>query len=57
MQVLEGSPWVMSRPVYVLASKQADREAGLTHTLRARVSRPEAENELSRVRRVLIAVF
>ncbi|EIE24301.1 hypothetical protein COCSUDRAFT_62803 [Coccomyxa subellipsoidea C-169] len=48
-EVLEGSPWVMSRPVYVLASKQADREAGLTHTLRARVSRPEAENELSRV--------
>ena len=33
----------------MLASKQADRAAGLTHTLRARVSRPDAEDELSRV--------
>lgn len=39
----------MSRPVYVLASKQADRNTGLTYTLRTRVSRPEAENELSKV--------
>ena len=49
MQILEGSPWLQSQPVYVLAVQQPDSEHGLTYTLRVRVSKPEAENELSRV--------
>ncbi|BDA45986.1 hypothetical protein COCOBI_08-0780 [Coccomyxa sp. Obi] len=48
-EVLEGSPWVMSRPVYVLASTQSDRNAGLTYTLRTRVTNLHAEDELSKV--------
>ena len=49
MQILEGSPWLQSQPVYVLAVQQPDSEHGLTYILRVRVSKPEAENELSRV--------
>ena len=49
LQVLEGSPWVQSRPLYVLATQQPGREAGMTYTLRTRVARPAAEDELSRV--------
>ena len=50
MQILEGSPWLQSRPVYVLATQQSDSAQGLTYTLRVRVSKPEAESEISRVR-------
>ena len=49
VQILEGSPWLQSQPVYVLAVQQPDSKHGLTYTLRVRVSKPEAENELSRV--------
>lgn len=48
-QVLEGSPWVAPRPLYVLATQQADREEGLTYTLRTRVDRQDMEDELTRV--------
>ncbi|CAK0750131.1 hypothetical protein CVIRNUC_001966 [Coccomyxa viridis] len=48
-EILEGSPWLQSQPIYVLAVQQPDSEHGLTYTLRVRVSKPEAENELSRV--------
>jgi hypothetical protein len=40
---------VQSRPVYVLATQQPGREAGLAFTLRTRVAQPQAEGELSRV--------
>ena len=48
--MLEGSPWVQSRPVYVMATQQPGREAGLAFTMRTRVAQPQAEGELSRVR-------
>ena len=49
LQILEGSPWLQSRPVFVLATQQRNSEQGLTYTLRVRVSKPEAESEISRV--------
>ncbi|CAL5227825.1 g10853 [Coccomyxa viridis] len=48
-EILEGSPWLQSRPVFVLATQQRDSDQGLTYTLRVRVSKPEAESEISRV--------
>ena len=52
MQILEGSPWLQSRPVFVLATQQRNSDQGLTYTLRVRVSKPEAESEISRVSRL-----
>lgn len=47
--MLDASPWVVPRPLYVLATQQAGREAGLTYTLRTRVGRPELEDELTQL--------
>ena len=48
-QVLDGSPWVQSKPVYVLAASTREAPDGMTFTLRTRVARPRLENELTRV--------
>ncbi len=37
------------RPLYVLATQQAGREAALTYTLRTRVARGDMEDELTKV--------
>ncbi len=50
LQILESSPWLQSRPLFVLATQQRHSDQGLTYTLRVRVSKPEAEDEISRVR-------
>jgi hypothetical protein len=46
-EILQGCPWPLPRPVYVLAARQADNEAGLTHTLRTRLPLSDVENELT----------
>ncbi len=48
-QVLDASPWVAPRPLFVLATQQPGRDAGLTYTLRTRVGRPDQEDELTSV--------
>lgn len=49
-EVLHGCPWVLPRPVYVLAAaRNRVADAGATYTLRTRVERKEAEGELTRV--------
>ncbi|KAK9817731.1 hypothetical protein WJX72_001359 [[Myrmecia] bisecta] len=48
-EILEGSPWVQSRPVFVLAVQQTGRDSSAAYTLRTRVSRPKAEDELTKV--------
>ena len=48
-QVLDGSPWVQSKPVYVLAASTREAPDGMTFTLRTRVARPRLENELTKV--------
>lgn len=50
-EVLHGCPWVLPRPVYVLATaRNRIADAAATYTLRTRVERKEAEGELTRVR-------
>jgi hypothetical protein len=48
-QILEGSPWVQSKPGYVLAYKQDGSEAGRTYTLRTRVTNRDVEDQISQV--------
>lgn len=48
-QIMHGCPWVAPKPLYVLAARQRASDAGMTYTLRTRISRKEAEDELSRV--------
>ena len=50
VQVLDGSPWVQSKPVYVLAASTREAPDGMTFTLRTRTARPRLESELSKVR-------
>jgi len=49
VQVLDGSPWVQSKPVYVLAASTREAPDGMTFTLRTRIARPRLESELSKV--------
>jgi hypothetical protein len=46
-EILQGCPWPVPRPVYVLAARQGDHEAGLTHTLRTRLPLSDVEDELT----------
>jgi hypothetical protein len=49
VQILEGSPWVQSKPGYVLAYQQDGSEAGRTYTLRTRVTNRDVEDQISQV--------
>lgn len=49
-QVLDGSPWVQSKAVYVLAASTREAPDGMTFTLRTRVARPRLESELTKAR-------
>jgi hypothetical protein len=46
-EILQGCPWPVPRPVYILAARRADDEAGLTHTLRTRLPLSDVENEIN----------
>lgn len=48
-KVLEHSPWLQTQPLFLLAVQQGDDSSPLTYTLRTRVQRRGAEDELSRV--------
>ncbi len=54
LQILEHSPWLQTRPLFLLALHQPDASSPLTYTLRTRVQRKGAEDELSKVR-ILVA--
>ena len=56
IQIHTGSPWVTSRPVYVLFQQQPNSDAPLTYSLRTKVSWSAAEDELSKVVYQLCAV-
>ena len=49
VQILEHSPWVQARTLFLLAVQQGDAGTPLTYTLRTRVHRKGAEDELSKV--------
>jgi hypothetical protein len=58
LQVLEGCPWLVPKPLFLLAAPQPAAAAasrggepapGLTYSLRTRVAQADAEDELSRV--------
>ncbi len=48
LQVLHGCPWVLPRPVFVLAHGDRDSELGGAVTLRVRVEQ-DAADELAQV--------
>lgn len=48
-KVLYGCPWVLPRPLYVLAAAQKGSSAGSTYTLRTRISRQEEEDQLTKL--------
>jgi len=50
-EILQGCPWPVPRPVYVLAARQPGNEAGLTHTLRTRLPLSDVEDELTKLLR------
>lgn len=50
-EILQGCPWPVPRPLYVIAARQPGSDAGLTHTLRTRLPLTDVENELTRVLR------
>jgi len=50
-EILQGCPWPVPRPVYVLAAPQPGNEAGLTHTLRTRLPLSDVEDELTKLLR------
>ena len=50
VQILEHSAWVQTRKLFLLAVQQGDADTPLTYTLRTRVHRKGAEDELSKVR-------
>lgn len=50
-EILQGCPWPVPRPLYVIAAHQPGSDAGLTHTLRTRLPLADVENELTRVLR------
>ena len=48
LQILEHSPWLQSKPLYLLAVQQNSSSSAVTYTLRTRVQRKAAEDELSK---------
>ena len=53
MQVLEGSPWLQSRKLSVLAAMDPSGEGATTFTMRTSVRRPRVEAEITKVRLAL----
>ena len=49
VQIHTGSPWIQSRPVFVLVQQQPNTDVPLTYTLKTKVSWTAAEDELSKV--------
>ena len=49
MQIHTGSPWIESRPVFVLVQQQPNSEIPVTYTLKTKVSWTAAEDEISKV--------
>ena len=49
MQIHRGSPWVVPRPVFILALPRADSDGHAMYVLRTRVAMPAAENEFTKV--------
>ena len=49
LQLHTGSPWVQSRPVFVLVQQQPDGNTPVTYTLKTKVSWTAAEDELAKV--------
>lgn len=49
VQILEGSPWVQSRPLHVLALMAPNSDTALTYTLRTRVQRPNFSRDMDKV--------
>jgi len=49
LQIHTGSPWIQSRPVFVLVQQQAHHDVPVTYTLKTKVSWTAAEDELSKV--------
>jgi hypothetical protein len=49
LQIHTGSPWVQSRPVFVLVQQQAHNDVPVTYTIKTKVSWTAAEDELSKV--------
>ena len=49
LQIHTGSPWIQSRPVFVLIQQQPGTDVPLTYTLKTKVSWAAAEDELSKV--------
>ena len=50
-EILQGCPWPIPRPLYVLAARQQGTDTGLTHTLRTRLPLTAVEDELTRLLR------
>ncbi|KAL0021964.1 hypothetical protein WJX77_000337 [Trebouxia sp. C0004] len=48
-EIHTGSPWIQSRPVFVLVQQQAHSDVPVTYTLKTKVSWTAAEDELSKV--------
>lgn len=48
-QILEGSPWVQSRPLHVLALMAPNSDTALTYTLRTRVQRPNFSRDMDKL--------
>lgn len=49
LQIHTGSPWIQSRPIFVLVQQQAHSDVPVTYTLKTKVSWTAAEDELSKV--------
>ena len=54
-QVLEGSPWLQSRRLSVLAVMDPSGEGATTFTMRTSVRRPRVEAEITKVSTILAA--
>lgn len=48
-EIHTGSPWIESRPVFVLVQQQPNSEIPVTYTLKTKVSWTAAEDEISKV--------
>lgn len=53
VQVLDGCPWLMPKPLHVLAVPQLTAPQAAMFTLQTRTSQQQLENELSKVQAFL----
>ncbi len=49
MQILSGSPWILPRPLHVLAQPQIFGPSGSLYCLQARLAQQQVDDELSMV--------